>query len=152
MIYRRTFGLPTWNIRSPFQELERMRQRMDNYLSNVSGSGLPSFHAGVFPSINLTEDQNHYWIRAELPGISADNLDIQATGNNLTISGERKIEAEKDNVRYHRKEREAGKFSRAISLPGDIDADGVSASLTNGILKISVPKAEKAKPKQISIN
>jgi len=152
MIYRRMFGLPTWNVRSPFQELERMRQQMDNYLNKVSGSGLPNLHAGVFPSINLTEDQDHYYIRAELPGISADDLDIQATGNNLSVSGERKIEVEKDNVRYHRKEREAGKFSRAISLPGDIDADGVSAALTNGILRISVPKAEKAKPKQISIN
>ncbi|MEN8692107.1 MAG: Hsp20/alpha crystallin family protein [Desulfobacterales bacterium] len=102
--------------------------------------------------MNLTEDKDHYYLRAELPGISAEDLDIQATGNNLSISGERKIEVEKDNVRYHRKEREEGKFSRAISLPGDIDADGVSASLTNGILKVSVPKAEKAKPKQISIN
>ena len=152
MIYRRMFGVPTWNARSPFSELERMRQQMDNFLSRVSDSGMPSLHAGVFPSINLTEDKDHYYLRAELPGISADDLDIQATGNNLSISGERKIEAEKDNVRYHRKEREEGKFSRAISLPGDIDSDGVSASLTNGILKVSVPKAEKAKPKQISIN
>jgi HSP20 family protein len=152
MIYRRMFGLPTWNVRRPFQELERMRQQMDNFLSNVSGSGLPSLHAGVFPSINLTEDQDHYYVRAELPGISADDLDIQATGNNLSISGERKIEAEKDSVRYHRKEREAGKFSRAIGLPGDIDASGVNASLDNGILRVRLPKAEKAKPKQITIN
>jgi HSP20 family protein len=121
-------------------------------LGRVSESGLPSLHAGVFPAINLTEDKDKYIIRAELPGILAEELDIQATGNNLSISGERKIEAEKDNVRYHRREREAGKFSRAISLPGDIDAEGVSASLVNGILKISVPKAEKAKPKQITIN
>jgi HSP20 family protein len=129
-----------------------MRQQMDKFLSRVPDSGMPSLHAGVFPSINLTEDKDHYYLRAELPGISAEDLDIQATGNNLSISGERKIEVEKDNVRYHRKEREEGKFSRAISLPGDIDADGVSASLTNGILRVSVPKAEKAKPKQISIN
>ena len=152
MIYRRMFGVPTWNVRSPFSELERMRQQVDNFLSRVPDSGMPSLHAGVFPSINLTEDKDHYYLRAELPGISAEDLDIQATGNNLSISGERKIEVEKGNVRYHRKEREEGKFSRAISLPGDIDADGVSASLTNGILKVSVSKAEKAKPKQISIN
>jgi HSP20 family protein len=129
-----------------------MRRQMDSFLNRVSEGGMPSLHAGVFPSVNLTEDKDHYYIRAELPGISAEELDIQATGNNLSISGERKIETEKDNVRYHRKEREAGKFSRAISLPGDIDPDGVIASLTNGILKVSVPKAEKAKPKQITIN
>ncbi|RLB97271.1 MAG: Hsp20/alpha crystallin family protein [Deltaproteobacteria bacterium] len=152
MIYRRMFGVPSWNVRSPFGELELMRQQVDNFLSRVSEGGMPSLHAGVFPSINLTEDKDHYYIRAELPGISSEELDIQATVNNLSISGERQIATEKDNVRYHRKEREAGKFSRAISLPGDIDPDGVSASLNNGILKVSVPKAEKAKPKQITIN
>lgn len=144
--------MPTWNVRSPFNELERIRQQMDNLFNRVPDTGMPSLHAGVFPSINLTEDQETYHIRAELPGISAEDLDIQATGNNLSISGERKIEAENDSVRYHRREREAGKFSRAISLPGDIDPDGVSASLADGVLKVSVPKAEKAKPKQITIN
>lgn len=152
MIYRRMFGMPTWNVRSPFNELERMRQQMDNLFNRVPDTGMPSLHAGVFPSINLTENQETYHIRAELPGISAEDLDIQATGNNLSISGERKIEAENDSVRYHRREREAGKFSRAISLPGDIDPDGVSASLADGVLKVSVSKAEKAKPKQITIN
>ena len=152
MIYRKMFGVPTWNVRSSFSELERMRQQMDNLFNRVPDTGMPSLHAGVFPSINLTEDQETYHIRAELPGISAEDLDIQATGNNLSISGERKIEAENDSVRYHRREREAGKFSRAISLPGDIDPDGVSASLADGVLKVSVPKAEKAKPKQITIN
>jgi HSP20 family protein len=152
MIYRRMFGIPSWKVSSPFHELESMRQQMDNFLSRVSDSGMPSLHAGVFPSINLTEDQDNYYIRAELPGISAEDLDVQSTGNNLSISGERKIEAEKENVRYHRREREAGKFSRAITLPGDIDAERVSASLADGILKVSVPKAEKAKPKQITIN
>ena len=152
MIYRRMFGMPTWNVRGPFNELERMRQQMDNLFNRVPDEGMPSLHAGVFPSINLTEDQETYHIRAELPGISAEDLDIQATGNNLSISGERKIEAENNSVRYHRREREAGKFSRAISLPGDIDPDGVSASLADGVLKVSVPKAEKAKPKQITVN
>jgi HSP20 family protein len=151
MIYRKMIGGPTWNLRSPFNELERLRRQMDSFLGRVSGSSLPDLHAGVFPSINLTEDEDSYHLRAELPGISAKDLNIQATGNNLSISGERRIATEKENVRYHRRERESGKFSRAISLPGDIDPDGVNASLANGILKVRVPKAEKVKPKQISI-
>lgn len=151
MIYRRLYDLPEWYARSPFYELERMRQQMDSFLSRTSEGGMPSLHAGVFPAINLTEDKDVYYIRAELPGITAEELDIQATGNNLSISGERKIAAEKGEVRYHRREREAGKFSRALSLPGDIDANGIKASLANGILKVSVPKAEKAKPRQISV-
>jgi HSP20 family protein len=145
------FGIPTWNERSSFNDLEGLRRQMDNFLNRIYDGGMPSLNAGVFPSINLTEDKDMYHIRAELPGIAAENLDIQATGNNLSISGERKIKDEKDNVRYHRRERESGKFSRAITLPGDIDPEGVSASLANGILKVSVPKAEKAKPRQITI-
>ncbi len=152
MIYRRMFGVPAWNVRSSFSELERMRQQMDNLLGRAQESGLPTLHAGVFPTINLTEDQETYHLRAELPGISADDLEIQATGNNLSISGERKIAEEKGEVRYHRREREAGKFARAISLPGEIDPEGVKASLAHGILSISVPKAEKEKPRQITIN
>ena len=152
MIYNRMFGIPTWNVGNPFQDLVRMRQKMDDLFSRVTDGGLPNLHAGVFPAINLAEDKDHYYIRAELPGIFAEDLDIQATGVNLSISGERKILAEKEGVRYHRREREAGKFSRAISLPGDIDPEGVSASLAGGILKVSVPKAEKAKPRQIEIN
>jgi HSP20 family protein len=151
MIYRKLYGIPTWDFNRPFQELERMRQQMDNLLSRASEGGFAGLSAGVFPLINLTEDKDSYYIRAELPGMAAGDLNIEATGNNLSISGERKIGVEKEDVRYHRREREAGKFSRVITLPGDIDAEGVNASLTNGILTVSIPKAEKAKPKQITI-
>jgi HSP20 family protein len=151
MIYKRMFGGPTWNVRGPFSELERLRRQMDSFLGRVSESGLADQHAGVFPSINLTEDDACFHIRAELPGIPSKDLEIQATGNKLSISGERKIVAEGEDVRYHRRERESGKFSRAISLPGDIDPDGITAALSNGILKISIPKAAKIKPKQITI-
>jgi HSP20 family protein len=109
-----------------------------------------SGQAGVFPPINLTEDKDKYYVRAELPGVTGDDLDIQATGNNLAISGERKIAAE-ENARYHRREREAGTFSRMIGLPGEIDADKIDASLKNGVLSIAISKAEVAKPKQITV-
>jgi HSP20 family protein len=107
--------------------------------------------AGVFPLINLTEDKNNYYVRAELPGVKADELDIQASANNIAISGERKIAAEEQSARYHRKEREAGSFSRMIGLPGDIDTNKVDAKLKNGILTVVISKAEAAKPKQITI-
>jgi HSP20 family protein len=73
------------------------------------------------------------------------------TANNLAISGERKIGAEEEGARYHRREREAGTFSRMIGLPGDIDPDKVDAKLENGILTVEVSKAEAAKPKQITV-
>ena len=151
MIYRRFFDVPTLRTRSPFGELERMRHQMDRLFKDAM---MPhSFpQAGVFPLINLTEDKDSYCVRAELPGVKADELDIQVTGNNLAISGERKIAAEEEGARYHRREREAGTFSRMIGLPGEVDTDKVEAKLDNGILTVVVSKAEIAKPKQITVN
>ena len=151
MIYRRMFGLPLQGWQSSFGDLERMRRDMDNLFNQISGGPYLSRQAGVFPAVNLTEDADYYYVRAELPGIKPEELDIQATGNNLSISGERSIPEEGQNVRYHRREREAGSFSRMISLPGDINADKVDANLAGGILTVTVPKAEVAKPKQITV-
>ena len=150
MFYRRMFDLPTWRMRSPFEELAQMRRQMERMFED-SMSPYRHPQAGVFPLINLTEDRNGYYVRAELPGVRAEELDIQATANSISISGERKIAAEEEAARYHRREREAGKFSRMIGLPGDIDPDKVNAKLKNGILTVVVSKAEAAKPKQITV-
>ena len=150
MIYRRVFNVPTWRVRSPFEELHRMRHLMDHMLES-SESARERVGAGVFPPINLTEDKDRYYVRAELPGVKADELDIQVTGNNLAISGARKIAAEEEGARYHRREREAGTFSRMIGLPGEVDTDKVEAKLEDGILTVLVSKAEIAKPKQITV-
>jgi HSP20 family protein len=127
-----------------------MRQQLDQMFED-SESPHQRLSAGVFPLINLTEDKDKYFIRAELPGVKGDELDIQVTANNIAISGERKIAAEEEGARYHRREREAGRFSRMIGLPGDIDSDRVDAKLEDGILTIKVSKAEAAKPKQITV-
>jgi HSP20 family protein len=152
MIYRRLFDLPTWRLRNPFDELERMRSQMDRVLEGYTGSPALRPSAGVFPAVNLTEDGDRYYVRAELPGIKAEDLDIQVTGRNLTISGERVMAPDVEGARYHRREREGGNFSRVIALPGDVDADKVEAHLTNGILTVSVAKSEAAKPRKITIN
>ena len=151
MIYRSLYGVPTWRVRSPFDELSRMRDQMDRFMDAFDGRREGRLAAGVFPAINLSEDSNSYYIRAELPGIKADELDIQVTANNLSLSGERKISEEGTGVKYHRREREGGSFSRVIALPGDIDADRVKADLSNGVLTVKIAKAEAAKPRQIEI-
>lgn len=151
MIYRRFLGYPNWRIRSPFEQLERMRQQMERLYEDAKAPFQPS-HAGVFPLINLTEDNNSYYVRAELPGVTADELDIQVTANNLSISGERKIEPEEEGAKYHRRERDAGRFSRSLQLPGEIDSDKVKAKLENGVLTVLISKAEVAKPKQIAVS
>lgn len=148
MIYRRFFGFPTWENKAPFTELERIRRQMDRLFE---GWPYQRQASGVFPLVNLTETRDNFYIRAELPGISSGDLEIQATINSVSIGGERNIPAEDREAKYHRREREAGKFSRMVSLPNEIDPDKVEASLVNGILTVVVPKVQAAKPRQITI-
>lgn len=149
MIYRTLFGAPYKRLGMPFDESETMRQLGRLLGAAVGQSAGPD--AGVFPAVNINENADNYYISAELPGVKAADLDLNVTGNQLTLAGDRKIPEEAEDVRYHRREREAGHFSRAIALPGDIDAGRVTAKMTDGVLSITVPKAEKAKPKQVKI-
>jgi HSP20 family protein len=106
---------------------------------------------GVFPLVNLTEDRKATFLRAEIPGVKAEDLDIQATANSVSIAGERHLPQEEENVSYHRREREGGRFSRAVALSGEIDPDGVDAKLEHGVLTLRLPKTEASKAKQISV-
>lgn len=154
MVASRLFDFPLRGWGYPFADLERMARQMD-VLSNAVFSGRPQlrmFPAKVFPAMNITEDNDRYYIRAELPGIKTDEIKLELTGRNLTISGERKIPAEGENVRYHRREREAGRFSRVVSLPGDVNAEKVEAKMVNGILTVTIGKSEAAKPRQITVS
>lgn len=151
MIYRRVFNVPAYRGRSQFEEFENVRRQMDRLYGELSTRPLHTHRAGVFPLVNLTEDKDAYYIRSELPGIKADELDIQMTGNSISISGERKISAEDETAKYHRREREAGKFSRMMDLPFQIDAEKVEAGLVDGILTLVIPKAEHEKPRQVAV-
>lgn len=151
MIFRRIYGSPFTGFRGPFQDIGNMRQQMDRLFDALSGGTESGPGAGVFPLTNIAETKDSFFIRAELPGIKPDELDIQVTDKGLSITGERKIAEEGDNVKYHRREREAGRFSRFIALPSEVKVDKVDASLKNGILTITIPKAEEAKPRQIAV-
>ena len=151
MMIRRLGEWPAFNRRNPFEELERMRSNMDRLLASYGGDMPGASYAGVFPLANLSEDKDAYYIRAEMPGIKANELDISLTGSTLSISGERAVSPAGEGVKYHRRERETGSFSRVITLPGQVDADKVEAQSSNGILTIVLPKAESAKPKQIAV-
>lgn len=152
MIYRRFIDFPKMETRNPFAELERMKHHMDRLLGNLSEKSAKRSGSGVFPPLNLTEDQNSYFVRAELPGVKVEDLDIQATVNTLSISGQRTIPVEDENAKYHRREREAGKFSRMINLPDAVNADAIEARLVNGLLTVKIPKSDMAKPRQIKVN
>lgn len=152
MITRRFFDWPGFERRSYFDELDRLRRQLDRMVSGREpGTRFAMPGRGVFPLLNLTEDKENYYLRAELPGVKAEDLNIEATADNISISGERKLPEENANARFHRRERNAGRFSRAIALPGQVDSDKITANMANGMLTITVPKAESAKPRQIEI-
>jgi HSP20 family protein len=152
MITRSLFDWPASGWRNPLLQLEQMRKEMEQLGSILLGrQGSRPSMAGVFPALNLTEDKDHYYVRAELPGIQAKDLELQVYGKNLSIAGERKIASEVENAKYHRREREAGRFSRIIDLPGEVNADHVDAQMTNGILTIKIAKSEVAKARQITV-
>jgi len=152
MIFRRVTGWPTWGGGwNPFGEIERIRQEM-NRLQDAFARGLIGERAaGVFPMMNVTEDKDSFYVRAELPGIKAEELNISVTEDSLSVSGERKLLTEDQKATYHRREREAGSFSRMVTLPASIDPGKVEARCADGILTVVLPKAEIAKPKQIPV-
>ena len=151
MIIKRMFDFPNSGWRGAFDDQERIRRDMERLFGQVAGQAYWPTHAGVFPLVNVTEDHDHFYIRSEIPGMKSEEISMSATGRNLSISGERKIASEGENVRYHRREREDGKFSRVIALPSDIQVDETEAGYVDGILSIKIPKSEAAKPKQITV-
>jgi HSP20 family protein len=149
MIIRKFYEWPTES--SPFSDLNRMRSEMESLFGRLAESLPTGFGPGVFPLINVTEDNDRLYVRAELPGIKANEIEISATGNSLSIGGERKVAQEDEGVSYHRRERESGVFRRTITLPNDIDSNRVEAHYNNGILTVTLPRAELSKPKQITV-
>lgn len=133
-----------------YRKLERMQREMASLLDAMSGA--PSQQrVGVFPPVNLTQDKDVFYLRCELPGVDPGKLDISALGNKLTLTGHREIAEPGEGTSYHRREREAGTFSRTLALPTEFDAERVSAEYKDGILTVTLPKAEAAKPRQISV-
>jgi HSP20 family protein len=101
--------------------------------------------------IDLVEDDQEYRLTAELPGLKPEDVDISISGNTLTIKGEFSEEQEGERKNVHFRERRYGKFQRSTTLPSTVDADKIEASFENGVLKLSLPKKEQVKPKQIPV-
>ena len=151
MTVRRLTGWPGFDQANSLRELDILRRGMDRLAQGLGERFLNVFSAGVFPALNVTEDKDNYYVHAELPGIKANELDISVTEKNMSISGERKPSDDQENLKYHRRERESGKFSRVISLPTPVDTLKVEAGSKDGVLTVVLPKSEAAKPKQIKV-
>ena len=131
-------------------DVDRLRQEV-NRLFNFFSPGTESFASRVYPALNLTDDGDNFYVRAELPGVNPESLDISVVEERLLIRGERKIAPEEEKASYHRRERESGFFRRTMALPAKVDAAKVSAGMKNGILTVTLPRAEEAKPRKITV-
>jgi HSP20 family protein len=103
------------------------------------------------PAVDIAEHDNEYSVKVELPGVNKDDVKLTFENNILTIRGEKKQEKETKKENYHRVERSYGSFQRSFTLPAAVKADKIDASYKDGILTVSLPKAEEAKPKQIEV-
>jgi HSP20 family protein len=103
------------------------------------------------PAMDLVEADDHFLLRADLPGLREDDVNIEVRDNALTVSGERKAEHEQREKGWYRLERQFGRFSRSISLPEGVDPDAIDASFDRGVLEVKIPKPEQRKPRRIAI-
>jgi HSP20 family protein len=145
-------GMTTRRPLENFQTLRRLNTVLDEAFSNwpfqqESGSITSSW----YPACDVFEDKEAVKIVAELPGVKPEDVKLSLENNLLTIRGEKKQEAEERSERVHRYERSYGSFERAFVLPSTVDADKISAQYDNGVLTVVVPKAERARPREIPV-
>ena len=139
----------------PLRELGSLQNEMNRLFNTVFDTPTPGTGGSALrrwvPSMDLVETEDHFVLRADLPGMSEEDIKIEFEDGTLTVSGERKAEHEAKNEGYYRVERAFGAFSRSLTLPQGIDAEAVTASFDRGVLEVRVPKPEQRKPRRIEI-
>ena len=138
----------------PFDSMMRLQRALSQSLSRpFHGQDWTPSGRGVFPPLNVFEsgEGDAVLVKAELPGVDKDTIEVETVGNRLMIAGTRNLPEVDEKSRYHRRERQAGRFRRVFTLPFEIDRESASASYTDGMLTVRVEKAESAKPRQIKI-
>jgi len=149
-------GMTKWNPLTdwePFQELNEFSNRLGSFFGQVPArrreeGGTP---AEWSPCVDVVEDDKEYVVKAELPEIKKDDVHVTVENDILSIQGERKFEKEEKGKRYHRRERSYGSFARSFNLPEGADASRIRAEFKDGMLRVHLPKSERAKPKQIDV-
>ena len=142
-----------WN---PWREMPTMHNRLNRFFDD------PFFRIGRMdedpnpgmwnPAVDLYEKDDHFVIKAELPGVDKEDIRVDLKDRVLTLSGERSYDNEVKEENYYRKERSYGKFQRAFALPADVDSDKITAEFKDGVLQVEVPKPEEKKAKQVTIH
>lgn len=149
-------GWTTWD---PWRELESLRREVERAFEDYrvgtprSRAGfLPGLMARAYPLLNVSEDKDNVYVEALAPGLNPETIEVSVLHDTLRIAGEKTpITAEIKPEAFHRSERGAGRFVRTLTLPTEVDGDKVKAEYKNGLLLLTLPKHEKAKPKQIAV-
>ncbi len=139
----------------PFREMISVRNQMDQLVNDPfrkpSGRQGNGDGSHIRLALDVSEDDNSYSVTASLPGIDPADLDISFSENTLTIQGETQAESVDENAKWHLRERSFGKFVRRITLPATVNADDISADYEDGVLTLTLPKAEEVKPRIIAV-
>jgi HSP20 family protein len=135
----------------PFHEMTNMRREMDRLLDEFFIMPAASQQSWGAPMVDMYQTENEIVVKATLPGLEPEDLDIQITGELLTIRGEIKQETVEENAKYHLRENRYQSFSRSLTLPSAVVADKSKAEMKNGVLTLTLPKVEETKPKVITV-
>ncbi len=134
----------------PIQALGLFRRRMDHLFRDFDSSLMPPVRSQGWPQMRLSDDDEAYVIRAAVPGLKVEEIDVRATADGVTIAGERSVKAP-EGYSVHRQERIGAPFSRSIALPTRIVVDEVTAAVKDGILTVTLPKHAEARPRAIKV-
>jgi HSP20 family protein len=150
------YMMSTMNRYDPLRNVAPLHEEMERLFRQTLGDRQGASPAGAFsPALDVEEDEGAFTLHVELPGVGVDDVDVSLEENVLTITGERRFYArsgEADSTEgFRRIERNFGRFHRSVRLPDRVDADGVEARFHDGMLTVTVPKAEDAKPRRIAI-
>lgn len=136
----------------PVREFMTLRDAMDRLFDDAFTRPITGFNGGsAVPAIDLYQDANEVVVKAALPGMKPEDVQISVVGDTLTLRGEFKEESEKKEATYHIREHRQGSFERTVRLPAEVQTDKAHADFKNGVLTVALPKAEDVKPKTISI-
>ncbi len=147
-IWRPRWGITPWR---PFRDLEEWERRFDDLFGRPSWR-LPVEERGWMPALDVFEKADRFVVKAELPGMKEEDIDVSVVGDTLSIKGEKKTETEVKEEDYYRCERSYGSFYRSIPLPPNVDANKIEASFDDGVLEVALPKSAKVKPKKIAVS
>jgi HSP20 family protein len=136
----------------PAREVDTLQNEVNRVFDAFFGGGSDASRVRRWvPAMDLVETDDHLVLRADLPGLKKDDVDLEVKDGVLTISGERKAEREEKSEGYYRVERAFGRFSRSLTIPDGVEADAISADFADGVLEVRIPKPAERKPHRIAI-